>query len=225
MTSVTDARTLIAEIREQLKPVEERLRAHPYLAALEEGRIPREKLRLIAGEQYHIINSDLRSLALLLHRHAHLPSRDYLLGSIQTEAAARAALLVFARRACDMSEDDLCAYEPLPGCQAYPAYVAWLGAYGSDAEFAAAFLVSLPAWGAACGRMSAALQERYDLAVGAVLFFDLFAQGDPNFEENSLRVIQDGLDRGVDGRVIARAARLIQAYELLYWDSLYETSV
>ena len=61
--------------------------------------------------------------------------------------------------------------------------------------------------------------------MGAVVFFDLFAQGDPSFEENSLRVIQDGLNRGVDGHVIARAARLIQAYELLYWDSLYEVSL
>ena len=224
MTSVTDARTLITGIREQLKSVEERLRAHPYLTALEEGKIPREKLRLIAGEQYHIINSDLRSIALLLHRHAHLPSRDYLLTSLQAETAARAALLAFASRACDMSEDDLRAYEPIPGCQAYPSYVAWLAVYGSDAEFVAAFLVNLPAWGAACGRMSAALKERYGLAVGAVGFFDLFAQGDPSFEENSLRVIQDGLDRGIDWRAIARAARLIQAYELLYWDTLYETS-
>jgi thiaminase len=143
---VTDARRLVAEIKDQLNPVEEQLKAHPYLEALEAGRIGHENLRLIAGEQYHIINSDLRSMALLLHRHAHLSSRDYLLESLQAEAAAGAALLTFARRACDMSESDLRAHEPLPGCQAYPAYVAWLGAYGSDAEFAAAFLVNLPAW-------------------------------------------------------------------------------
>lgn len=221
---MTDARTLVAEIAAQLKPVAERLKAHPYLAALDEGSIPREKLGLVAGEQYYIINSDLRSIALLLHRHAHLPSRDYLLSSLQAEAAARPALLAFARRACEMSEDDLRAYEPLPTCQAYPSYVAWLAAYGSDAEFAAAFLVNLPAWGANCGRMSAALKEQYGLPVGAVVFFDLFAQGDPSFEENSLRVIQDGLDRGVDARAIARAARLIQAYELMYWDALLEAS-
>jgi pyrroloquinoline quinone (PQQ) biosynthesis protein C len=205
MTSVTDAPTLIAEIGEQLKPVEERLRAHPYLAALDEGRINRAALRLIAGEQYHIINSDLRSVGLLLHRHAHLSSRDYLLASLQAEAAAGAALLAFASRACGMSEADLAAYERVPGCQSYPAYVAWLAAYGSDAEFAATFLVNLPAWGAACGRMSAALKDRYGLPEAAVVFFDLFAQGDPDFEENSLQVIQDGLDRGVAGQTIARA--------------------
>src|SRR3989442_15364726 len=103
MTSVTDTRTLIAEIRDKLKPLEGRLTAPSSLAALEEGRISREDLRLIAGEQYHIVNSDLRSIALLFHRHAHLPSREYLLASFQAESAARTALLAFASRGCEMS--------------------------------------------------------------------------------------------------------------------------
>ena len=221
---MADVRELIAETRAQLKPVEDKLLAHPYLAALEEGRIPRGKLRLFAGEQYYIINSDLRSIALLISRHAHLPSRDYLLGALQGEAGARDALLAFAQ-ALEMSEDELRAYEPLPGCQAYPAYVAWLALYGSDADFAAAFLVNLPAWGGACARMSAALKGKYGLSPGAVAFFDLFAQPAPQFEADSLRVIQDGLDRGVDARAVARAARLIQAYELMYWDAVHQASV
>jgi hypothetical protein len=33
-------------------------------------------------------------------------------------------------------------------------------------------------------------------------------------------VIDAGLARGVDPAGIARAARLLQAYELLFWDSL-----
>ncbi len=220
---MADARQLIAETRAQLKPVEDKLLAHPYLAAAEAGRIPGDKLRLFAGEQYYIINSDLRSIALVVNRHAHLPSRNYLLGALQGEAGAREALLAFAQ-ALEMSEDDLRAYDPLPGCQAYPAYVAWLALYGSDADFAAAFLVNLVAWGSACGRMSAALKAKYGLVPADVAFFDLFAQPAPEFEADSLRVIQDGLDRGVDARAVARAARLIQAYELMYWDSLYEAS-
>jgi pyrroloquinoline quinone (PQQ) biosynthesis protein C len=221
---VSVAHELVAEIRERLQPVEAKLFAHPYLAAVEEGRIAREKLRLFAGEQYQIIISDLRSIALLVNRHAHLPSRDYLLGSLQGEVAARDSLLAFAR-ALGIDEGNLRAYEPLPGCQAYPAYVAWLAMYGSDADFAAAFLVNLPAWGANCGRMSAALKAKYGLASADVAFFDLFARPAPEFEANSLKVIQEGLDRGVNPRGVARAARLIQAYELMYWDALYEASV
>lgn len=220
---MADARELIAETRAQLKAVEDKLFAHPYLSAVEEGRINREKLRLFAGEQYYIINSDLRSVALLVSRPGHGPSRDFFLGALQGEAAARDALLAFAE-ALEMSEDDLRAHEPMPGCQAYPAYVAWLAAYGSAADFAAAFLVNLPAWGSSCARMSAALKGKYGLSSEAVAFFDLFAVPAPEFEADSLRVIQDGLDRGVDLRGVARAARLIQAYELMYWDTLYEAS-
>ena len=220
---MTDARQLMAQTRTQLKPVEDQLFGHPYLAALEAGRIPREKLRLFAGEQYYIINSDLRSIALLINRQAHLPSRDYFFGALQGEATAREALLAFAR-ALEMSEDDLRAHEPLPGCQAYPAYIAWLALYGSDADFAAAFLVNLAAWGSNCARMSAALKAKYGLSTEDVLFFDLFAAPAPEFEDDSLRVIQDGLDRGVDPRDVARAARLVQAYELMYWDTLHQAS-
>ncbi len=220
---MADARELIAETRAQLKAVEDKLYAHPYLSAVEEGRITKEKLRLFAGEQYYIINSDLRSAALLVSRQGDASNRDFFLGALQGEAAARDALLAFAR-ALEMSEDDLRAYEPMPGCQAYPAYVAWLAAYGSAADFAAAFLVNLPAWGGSCARMSAALKGKYDLSSEAVAFFDLFAQPAPEFEADSLRIIQDGLDRGVDLRGVARAARLIQAYELVYWDTLYGAS-
>ncbi len=220
---MADARELIAETRVQLKAVEDKLFAHPYLSAVEEGRITKEKLRLFAGEQYYIINSDLRSVALLVSRKGHGPNREFFLGALQGEAAARDALLAFAR-ALEMSEDDLLAYEPMPGCQAYPAYVAWLAAYASAADFAAAFLANLPAWGSSCARMSAALRGKYNLSSEAVAFFDLFAAPAPEFEADSLRVIQDGLDRGVDQRGVARAARLIQAYELMYWDTLYEAS-
>ena len=220
---MADARELIAETRAPLKAVEDALLAHPYLSAVEEGRITKEKLRLFAGEQYHIINSDLRSVALLVSRQGDGPNRDFFLGALQGEAAARDALLTFAK-ALEMSEDDLRAYEPMPGCQAYPAYVAWLAAYGSAADFAAAFLVNLPAWGSSCARMSAALKGTYGLSSEAVAFFDLFAAPAPEFEAESLRVIQDGLDRDVDPRGVARAARLIQAYEVMYWDTLYEAS-
>jgi thiaminase len=220
---MTDARELMAKARAQSKPVEDQLLGHPYLAALEEGRLQREKLRLFAGEQYYIINSDLRSIALLISRQGHLASREYFLGALQGEATAREALLAFAR-ALQMGEGDLRAHEPLPGCQAYPAYVAWLALYGSDADFAAAFLINLPAWGASCRRMSAALRAKYGLSTEDVLFFDLFASPAPEFEEDSLRVIQEGLDRGLDQEAIARAARLVQAYELMYWDALHQAS-
>ena len=62
-----NAQQLVEEIRRELDPVEQELRRHPYLAALEARRVRREDLTRFAGEQHHIIQSDLRSIALLVN--------------------------------------------------------------------------------------------------------------------------------------------------------------
>jgi thiaminase len=217
------AKTLLNEIGKELQPVTEQLLRHPYVQALEEGKIEREKLRLFAGEQYAIIASDLRSVAYLVSRFGSAPSRDFFLGILQGERAASDALLTFAD-ALGLSETQLREQEPLPGAHAYTCYMAWLALYASDAEIAAAYLVNFPAWGENCGRLSRILKERFGLGEKELTFFDLFAVLPATFEVNALSVIQQGLDRGIEPRLIQRAARLLQAYELMYWDALYRTS-
>jgi hypothetical protein len=122
-----------------------------------------------------------------------------------------------------MSDEELSASEPIPAALAYSAFVAWLALYGSDAELTAAFAVNLPAWGANCGRISAALKAQYRLGDEAVSFFDLFANLPPS-DDTALAVIQGGLDRGITPALIERAARLLQGYELMYWDTMAEVA-
>lgn len=219
---MADARELIIKIRTGLKPLEESILRHRYLEALQTGRVAREKLRIFAGQQYHIIASDLRSIALLLSRHGNLASRPYILAVLEGENAAFEALAQFAH-ALEMSDEELSASEPIPAALVYSAFVAWLALYGSDAELAAAFAVNLPAWGANCGRISAALKAQYGLGAEAVSFFDLFATLPPA-DDTALAVIQGGLDRGVAPALIERAARLLQGYELMYWDAMAEAA-
>src|SRR6266508_5201517 len=94
--AMVDAKALLDEMRKELQPVSEQLLQHPYVQALEVGKIGREKLRLFAGEQYNIIASDLRSVAHLVSRFGSAPSRDFFLGILQGERAAWDALLTFA---------------------------------------------------------------------------------------------------------------------------------
>ncbi|HXV82108.1 MAG TPA: transcriptional regulator [Candidatus Binatia bacterium] len=218
-----DAKPLLDEIREDLQPVTEQLLRHPYAQALEEGKIGRESFHLFAGEQQHIIASDLKSIAQLVSRFGDAPSRDFFLGILQGERAAWDALLTFAQ-ALGLSETQLREHEPLPGAHAYTCYMAWLALYASAAEVAAAYLVNFPAWGENCGRLSRILKERFGLDDKEVAFFDLFASPPATFETNALNIIQEGLDRGTEPHLIQRAARLLQAYELMYWDTLYKTS-
>lgn len=220
---MTDPTTLLHEIREELASVEQAIREHPYVKAVEAGQVRRERFRFFCGEQFAIIGSDLRSVALLVHRSRTQRSREFFLKVLQGESAARDALRPLAR-AFGMGEAELQSYDPMPVTQAYPAYMAWLASYATAAEVAAAFLVNFPAWGANCGRLSQALQGRYGLKASEVAFLDLFAAPPPGFEEEARAVLEEGMARGAEPRAIKRAARLLQGYERLFWDGLWEVS-
>ncbi len=213
------AQELVSRVRQEITDVEARLAAHPWIAAVEAGRLIREDLVLFAAQQRRIIGSDLRSVALLVHRYGDGPSGQFFGESLKTEAMALATLEDFAR-ALGADANTLASVTPLAAAQAYTHFVAWLASYGSDAEFAAAFLVNLPAWGRNCGRLAKALRVRYRLEDQAVAFFTLFATEAPGFGEAALTVIQGGLDRGVAPKAIREAARLLQQYELMFWDAL-----
>jgi thiaminase len=219
---MNDAKEVVEKIRMDLRPLDEKILGHPYIMALNEGKIPQDSLRTFAGQQYHIITSDLRSIASLLSRHGSLPSRPWLLAVLQGEAAALDALFTFAQK-LSMNESDLKIFEPIPAAYAYCTYVAWLGMYGSDGELAGALLVNFAAWGANCGKMGKALQEHYGFTKEGVSFFDLFFQMPP-FEKQVLEVIQGALDRGIEPVLIHRAARMLQAYELMFWDAMAEVA-
>jgi thiaminase len=203
-----DAAELVEVVRGELAPLERRLAEHRYLAQLEDGRVPLQSLRAFAGEQRVIITSDRRSFEHLAGRFPRPPAVDF----FQTMAAGEeAALPLLERFASAVGLGD--EYEPLPGCQAYPAYVAWLALNGSAAEVALAFLANLESWGHSCARMRDALRPRY--GAEAVAFFEFFTEPPPGFTDEALALVASG--EPVSAR---HAARLLQAYELLYWDTL-----
>src|SRR4029453_2890634 len=137
MSSVnpSSAQALVHTIQEALQPMEQRIRQHAYLQALEEGRLTQPQLRGFVGEQGHIIPSDLRSMALLISRCATPASQQFFRAVLDGEAAALEALAPLAT-AVGMAPAEREAYEPTPGAQAYSAYLAWLCLYGSAAEVA-----------------------------------------------------------------------------------------
>jgi pyrroloquinoline quinone (PQQ) biosynthesis protein C len=220
---MTDAAELVDAIRKELQPLHEHIIQHPYLEALEQGSIPRGNIALFVGEQHRIIESDLRSIALLISRCSMPRTRRYLQELLNGEDAAFGALHNLAN-ALELNEGWLQAYPPTPEAQSYTHFLSYIAVSGSPAELAGAFLLNLPAWGANCRRMAVALQSRYGIAQDAVTFLDFFAEPQPNVEQTILRVIQQGLDTGVEARHISTTARFLQSYELAFWDSLLGAS-
>lgn len=217
------ASDIINLARADTAAVAQQLRAHPYVAAVESGRLARADLARFAGEQWHIIASDLRSVAHLVTRFGNTSARSFFLDVLAGEAAAFEALDPLAV-GLGLEPGELRIHEPLAGAHAYTCYMAWLGLYGSAADVAAAYLVNFPAWGENCGRLSASLQSRYGLKAEHVAFFDLFAAPVAGFEAAATAVIEAELAAGASPTEVRRAVRLLQAYELMYWDTLYEAS-
>ncbi|MGH3720894.1 MAG: hypothetical protein ACRDRI_19005 [Pseudonocardiaceae bacterium] len=79
-------------------------------------------------------------------------------------------------------------YEPVPGCQVYPSYVARLARDAAPAEVAGAFLVNLDAWGSCCACMADALTSSYQLTQADCAFFAHFAGPTAELERISLGV-------------------------------------
>ncbi|HEX2253323.1 MAG TPA: transcriptional regulator [Thermoanaerobaculia bacterium] len=214
------ARRVVAELRTELAAVEDEIRHAPFLDALEQGTASRDLLRALAGEQYHILRSDLRSMAALVARvepRQSLFFQDLLAG----ERIALGMLLDFAG-ALGWDEADLAAYEPRPPGQTYPNYVTRLAHHGSGAAAAASFLINFPVFGENTGRVRDALQAHYGLDATATAFFDFFATPVPGFEEAALEVIAAGFERCECAREVKRSARLLQAYERDFWYAVGE---
>jgi pyrroloquinoline quinone (PQQ) biosynthesis protein C len=216
----SQAQRLVEELRSDLAPVENQIRNHPYLTALEAGQMPLSNLRAFAGEQYHIIKSDLRSAAQLVARFGGIPAGDFFQGIQEGEILARGFLLRFAA-ALGMTEAELQAYEPNPLAQTYPSYVTWLSVHASDAQVATSYVVNFAVFGENVGRMGVALRNRYGFSAEDTAYFDFFSVLPPDFEPTALAVIDASLDCA-DVREIKRSARLLQAYELDFWDAVAE---
>lgn len=202
-----NALALLEVVRTELAPAAQALAGHRYLAELEAGRVGEPALRAFAGEQRLIIAGDRRSFEHLAERFPEPPAGTFFADMAAGESEALRLLGRFADAV------GLAEHEPLAGCQAYPAYVAWLALNGSPADVALAFLANLETWSRSCARMRDALRPAY--GEDAIAFFDFFAQTPPDFEERALELVAAG-----DAAPARRAARLLQAYELLYWDTL-----
>jgi thiaminase len=218
-TASDRAAELFERLRAELAPVDQAIRSHRFLEVLAAGRAHQRALRAIAGEQRRIITSDRRSFAQLAARFPRPPAGDFFLSMAQGEGEALGLLDGYVAW-LGVDDDWLHAYEPDPRAQSYPSYVAWLALNASIGAVALAFLANLAAWGANCAAVADALRDAYDAGDQAVAFFEFFAAAPPGFRERALTVLRAGLDAGEDPLEASRAARLLQAYELHFWDTL-----
>jgi hypothetical protein len=216
-----EARRLVAEIRTELAPVEDEIRNVPFVSELEAGHVTLDQLADFLGEQYNIIKSDQGSFSFMVTRFDDPASREMFGGIAGGETIALDLLLDFAER-LGRTEADLLAYEPKPKGQTYPSRVAWISLFADRATAGASFLVNFAVFGENMGRVQQALIDVYGFTAEETAFFGFFAEPIPGFEENAIDVIAAGLRRGACPREVKRSARLLQSYELDFWQAVGE---
>ena len=212
------AAQLIGSLRGELQPLMDSIRNHPYLNALEEGRVPRDSLRTFAAQQYHIVTNGIMNIALIVSRFGDLPSRDMLNFFLQAEFEVNRAVLEFAA-ALPMSEAELKDTPLLAGALPFSYFETYLCFYRSDAELITAFLFDAEVWISNARRVSRALQERYGFNSQAVRFFEMYANYQAA-EEQVYPPVQAALERGIAEADIRQSTRLLLEYEKIFWDAM-----
>jgi hypothetical protein len=187
-----------------------------FLDALEDGAVPTERLRVLAGELYRLVTSDRQSFALLASR---FPSYPLFLAMAAGEDQALGLLLDFAD-AVGVGEKELRAYEPQPLAQAYPAFLAQTAMFGPRSAIPLALLVNVEESGGNYTRAADALVVRYGMTEEAVAHFRFFSETPDDILSQAAFVVADGLSTGDSPVEALRAARLVHAYETTFWSTL-----
>ncbi|MFD5130163.1 transcriptional regulator [Streptomyces olindensis] len=196
--------------------------ANPLVPRIAAGTAPRATLAALALEQTWVIPADRRAFEFLAERSAVTDpeAAAFFTTLAQGEALAGERLTAFAR-ACGADE---ASYEPLPGCQAYPAYVAWLALNASPPDVVLALTANFSAWGGYCATIATALRDHYGFTDEACTFFDFFAEPSPDLDRLATAAVQAGLDTGrLDEMSACRYGRLLQTYEAMFWNALSAT--
>jgi hypothetical protein len=208
------ARELLDQIRAELAPRDAGNRLVPLITS---GRAPRRVFAALAAEERRITLSDWRSFHALAARADEPNARTFFGGLAPGEQQAHLMLdALSAAAGPDHGEE-----QPRAGCQAYPAYVAWLALNGEQAATTAGIFANFAAFGRYCEDVAAGMREHYGFDDAACAFFDFFAADVPEIELQALAAVQAGIDtHRLDVHEALLYARLFQSYELQFWNTL-----
>lgn len=212
------ARRLVRQIREDLRAVEDQIRQVPFVSQVEAGTATVEQIAAVVAEEHSIIRSDMNSFSQMAVRWDSPQGSQFFGGLAFGEQLAFPLVIDFAATV-GLDEEDLIAYEPRPKGQSYPSRVAWIASNADRASAAASFLVNFGVFGENMARVRDALLNVYGFTPEQVGFFSFFAEPIPGFEEDAIEVIALGLQEGACPRDVRRSARLLQAYELDFWQA------
>ena len=231
---------MIQKIREEKfnVEVEDRLQHHPYTQAAKDGSLTLSQRQCFARDQYSTLLSLSISFASLAGHQGFTPTSltnisvpkrekeettdlfQFLLEGIEVQARNLLAHV----KTLGVDEATLLSWYPLMAkAQAYQAYWTNLALSNKRAAGAAACAVNFPAWGNTCKSLHEALaSEKYNydgLDDEGLTFFKFAATPIEELDQMAAALIEE---EGATYDELVEHVRLLQEYEVMWWDAMFE---
>lgn len=230
VTTIKSAKDVLASLRKEPFCIEYvELVNHRVVQVSKAGTLPLKVLAAFLCEQYYIVSADVRSMEHLVSRCENSDViGQYFSFFYNGQKLAHRKLLTMAK-AMGLSELDLENYEPQASAQGYPSYFCYLAHYGEIPQIVATIAVNFPTFGQMCSSLEDSMKKKYDMKHEELDFLRFFGVCD--LDEGAVKVIEafKANDKGkmseIEYKSIRRAVRLLQAYDFMFLDSIYESSV
>jgi thiaminase/transcriptional activator TenA len=205
-------------LTENLEALRHKLLYHPLWQQIEQGTLPRERLRLFALQDWWLIRQAYRLDALSIAAATDLEAQELLIKKLIPKVGGLQSLLRFGE-ALGLQQQDFDEVQPIAGCMALTNYFYWMLAYGTPGEKLAAVSASEDIFIQICLRIAPAFSQHYGLTTQQTVFFS----GHKEIEAHVAPIDQQLLRRYTDAeerRLITHAIRLSHEFELLFYDTI-----
>ncbi|GAA0467048.1 hypothetical protein Ade02nite_93080 [Paractinoplanes deccanensis] len=207
-------RQLLATATDELAP-EPGDNAFIELAA--RGELARPTMLTYVAAETVIFAGDQGSFLTLAGRSAGA-ERQLFLGLAMGETMGLAALPALAN-AYEGTAPPLGA-EADALCRAYPSYVGWLALNADPADVVFGLLANFPHWCQGFAVLAKALRQHHGLDDAAAAFLDALSVPNPQLQEQGAGILAARLADGWKPATALSYARLLRAYDLLFWNTL-----
>jgi len=204
----------LEKLRYELQDLNQKILRHKFIEELSEGKLSIEKIKYFLVQQNYIARRDAKALAIMYSR-SDYPENDFFLKLLVSHQEAIKNLEISLEK-LGLKEQEIM---PNPKAIAFTHFFFNIAYFNSLPEQIIAILINFPIFIENINKIGKLLNEKY----GIYLPFLVEAKWDRELEFMALKILEKyDLEKNKD---IKDIARLIQEYELQFWDAVYEVIV
>jgi pyrroloquinoline-quinone synthase len=210
-------------LTEDLSVLRQRLLYHPLWERIMDGTLAIERLRLFSLQDWWLVRQAYQLDALAIAAATDIAVQELLIHKLIAKVGGHQLLLRFGE-AIGLTQADFDQVEPLAGCMALTNFFYWMLAYGSPGEKLAAVSASEDIFIQICARINPALIRHYGLSEEQVAFFSAHKTIGEHVTPVDATLLAR-YDTPLERQLITRAVRLSHEFELMFYDTILNTSL